>query len=177
MPVKFPPPEYFGPGLLDSPELSEYLLERQTQRNTEDIERMFLLCDEMGIQAGPFMWFELALALARKLYPEPRRKGRKPKWSPERLGYLVVEIKRLVINGKSIERAADVLSKREPWKSFIEAKESDITDKDPGEALRQLYFGARNNKWAKLCWNAYKWHEINNDIAAWEAAVVDQLND
>jgi hypothetical protein len=174
MPVKFPPPEYFGPGLLgDNSEWAKDRLERQKQRAIENVDRMFLLCNEMGIEVGPSMWFELALTLARQLYPSPRKKGRKSKWSPIRLGYLVVELERLAIDGKSIEWAASVLSKREPWKSFIETKESDITDKDPGEALRKLYFKARNDKWAEVCRKAYKWHEINDDIASWEADVVD----
>jgi hypothetical protein len=176
MPVKFPPPEYLGPGLIDSPELAEYRLERQKQRNIEDIDRMFLLCDEMSIKDGPFMWFELALTLARQLYPEPLKKGRKAKWSPMRLGCLVVELERLAINGKPIEWAANVLAKREPWKSFIESKESDVANKDPGEALRKLYFNARDDKWTALCRKAYKWHEINDDIASWEATVSDTLS-
>jgi hypothetical protein len=173
MPVKFPPPEYFGPGLLDCPEFARERLERQNQRAAEDVERMFLLCDELGIETGPSMWFQLALTLARQLYPEPRKRGRKVKWSPMRLGCLVVELERLAINGKSIEWAANVLAKREPWKSFIESKESDITDKDPGEALRKLYSNVCDDKWAEVCRKAYKWHEIHNDIASWEAGIAN----
>ncbi|EIC31049.1 hypothetical protein [Methylomicrobium album] len=174
MAIKFPPPPYSGSGLLIA--LDKYNVEQKTKHDLEDIQRMFDLCAELGIEESPFMWYELALTLARKLYPKPQKKGRKSKWTPYILGCLVVELERLAINGKSIDWAADVLSKREPWKSFIEAKESDITDKDPGEALRKLYFKARNDKWAKLYRKAYKWHEINDDIASWEAAVADLLN-
>ena len=45
----------------------------------EDHARLLLLCQHHSIPDGPHMFYQLALALARELYPEPKRSGRKTK--------------------------------------------------------------------------------------------------
>ena len=57
----------------------------------EDTAKLFLLCRHYGIPSSPTQFLELALALARDLYPEPRRRGRKSKWTRAIQAMLVVK--------------------------------------------------------------------------------------
>lgn len=175
--VRFPSAETQKPGLLasalrDDGSLAVHL----KKRAEEDQSKLILLCQHFGIQASPFMFYELALALARELYPEPKKRGRKTKWSWINQGMLVVEVERLVKPGDTahgVDWACQQLAKREPWKSFLEIKESDITNPDPAEALRRIYYGFRDDKWATVSRDAFKYDEAMGAIEQWEKQVID----
>ena len=48
----------------------------------EDIEKLYLLGEQYNLSAIDPRFFQmLALELARELYPEPKRRGRKSKWT------------------------------------------------------------------------------------------------
>jgi hypothetical protein len=144
----------------------------------EDTEKLLLLCRNYGIQRGPSMFYELALALARELYPEPKKPGRRSKWTVLNQGALVVEIERLVKprdTAHGVSWAAGQLANQEPWKSFLETKESDTTSPDPKEALRRVYYAFKEDKWAKVMRKAFKWHDHQGTIADWEKEVADFL--
>lgn len=142
----------------------------------EDHSRLLLLCQHYGIQTSPFLFYELALALARELYPEPKKRGRKSKWTALNKGALVVEVERLhkpEDPAHGVEWACQQIAKREPWKSFLEGKESTVTSPDPAEALRQVYYDFRTDKWAAVMRDAFKWHEHEGVIGEWEKQVID----
>lgn len=142
----------------------------------EDHAKLMMLCQHYGIQASPIMFYELALALAREIYPEPKKRGRKSKWTALNKGALVVEVERLVRPddpAHGVEWACKQLSKRKPWASFLEAKEGGTLGPDPAEALRQIYFDFRGDKWAKVARDAFKMYEREGAIAEWEKQVSD----
>lgn len=150
--------------------------DRLKKYSEEDNAKLLLLCQHYGIQASPIMFYELALALARELYPELKKRGRKSKWTALNKGALVVEVERLVRpnnQAHGVEWACNQLAKREPWASFLETKEGDTIDPDPAEALRKIYFNFRGDKWAGISRDAFKKYEQTNAIAEWEKHVTD----
>lgn len=173
--VSFPPKEARPFGLLMS---DDDCREQSVKWAEEDHSKLLLLCRQYGIQEGPYMFYELALALARELYPDPKKRGRKSKWTILNRGALVVEIERLTKNddpGHGIAWAAKQLAKREPWKSFLEIKEANTTNPDSAEALRKAYYDFKNDKRAGITRKAFKWHEYNDTIAEWEREVDDYV--
>ncbi|TCT09475.1 hypothetical protein [Paralcaligenes ureilyticus] len=142
----------------------------------EDQVKLLLLCQHYGIKAGTAMFYELSLALAREIYPEPKKRGRKSKWTYLNKGALVVEVERLVKPDDSlhgVEWACGVLAKRDPWASFLEAKESDGFATDPAEALRQVYFKFRRDRWATVSRSAFKQCEHTDAMPVWDKWVCD----
>lgn len=142
----------------------------------EDHSKLLLLCEHYDIQARSSMFYELALALAREIYPEPRKRGRKSKWTELNQGALVVEVERLANPddpAHGVERACEQLSRREPWKSFLESKESELTSPDPAEALRKVYYDFRADEWAAVMRDAFKWHKHQGTIGEWEMEAAD----
>lgn len=142
----------------------------------DDYSKLLLLCQHYGIRSSPSMFYELALALARELYPEAKKRGRKSKWTTLNQGALVVEIERIVEpndTAHGVAWAANQLAKREPWKSFLEMKDSDDTNPNPAEALRKVYYNFKTDKWAKVMRDAFGWHQQTNTIDAWEMKVAD----
>lgn len=173
--VSFPPSESRRPGLLMS---AADLQRMATKHAKEDHSKLLLLCTHYGIPAGPRMFYDLSLVLARELYPEPKKRGRKSKWTAPNQGALVVEIERLVKPGDSahgVRWAAKQLAKREPWKSFLEVIESETTAPNPPEALRNKYFSFKDEKWANTMRKAFKMYEHEGAIADWENQVADSL--
>ena len=71
--------------------------------------------------------------------------------------------------------AAKQLAKREPWKTFVKAKESGRTCTNPAEALRKAYYSFKGNGWAEMMRNAFKIHDHEGTIAAWEERVADYV--
>lgn len=156
-----------------------YIEQKASQWAAEDHEKLILLCQQHGIKAGPHMFYTLALELARELHPEPKKRGRKSKWTEQNKGMLVAEIERLVTPNDSshgIEWACTQLAKREPWASFIDAKEGGLSDPAPAKALRKIYFESRNHMWAAICRDAFKFHEHEDTLAEWESLVSDSVN-
>jgi hypothetical protein len=147
----------------------------------EDLSKLLLLCRYYDISEGPHMFYSLSLALARDFvngFKERKPPGRKLKWTVLNKGALVVEIKRIARPDNQtygVAWAATQLAKREPWKSFLQIKESGKTCPDPAEALRKTYYSFEGNRWAKLMWDAFKMHEYEGTIAAWEELVADSV--
>jgi hypothetical protein len=154
----------------------ESLDDRLKEYVEEDHAKLLLLCQHYGIQNSPAMFYQLSLALAREIYPEPKKRGRKSKWTDLNKGALIVEIERLVVPGDTshgVVWACTQLAKREPWVSFLEAKEGDTSNPDPAEALRRIYFSFRNDKWATISREAFKQYEDEDAVMAWERKVSD----
>lgn len=151
-------------------------VDRIKKYSEEDNDKLLLLCRHYGIQASPFMFYELALALAREIYPEPKKRGRKSKWTLRNKGVLVVEVERRVRQDKpeyGVAWACSQLAKIEPWASFLEKKEGVTLNPDPAEALRQIYFDFRGDYWAELSRKKFKEYEREGAIAKWEEQVSD----
>lgn len=142
----------------------------------EDYAKLLLLCKQYGIERGEPMFFQLSLALAREIYPEPKKRGRKSKWTDLNKGALVVEVERLVNADNpahGVAWACNQLSRREPWKSFIEVKSGDASSPDSAEALRHIYFDFRENRWAEVSRNAFRRYEAEDCVLEWEREVDD----
>ena len=165
-------PRLLAAALRDDGSLSERIKEYSEQ----DSAKLQQLCRYYGIQSSPSMYYELALALAREIYPEPKKVGRKSKWTTLNQAALVVEVERLMRPNDpayGAEWACKQLAKREPWASFIEEKESRTSSPDPAEALRKKYFNFRNDKLANVFRDTFKEHEHRGLIDEWEKKVAD----
>lgn len=164
----FADPAKRRPGLLLSAEEKQKQIEAWLD---EDFEKLILLCQERGIRTGPTMFINLALELARELYPEPRKRGAKSKWSDLTKGCLVVEIERLVREDSlhGIEWACTQLAKRDPWRSFL------ANGENIAESLRAKYYEFQQNKWAKTFRDAFKYYESQGTIEQWNELVLDAV--
>lgn len=152
------------------------LSERAKEYSEEDSAKLQLLCLHYGIQSSPSMFYELALELAREIYPEAKKNRRKLKWTTLIQAALVVEVERLIRpndRAYGLTWACKQLAKREPWASFIEEKESRTSSPDPAEALRQKYYDFRYDKWANVFRDVFKMHEREGLIDEWEKRVAD----
>jgi hypothetical protein len=147
------------------------VLEQIQAWEKEDEQKLRLLCRSYEIATSPDMYKRLALELARKLYPEKKKRGRKSKWIEAIKGVLVVEVERLMSHGninRSVEWACNTLAKREPWTSFLEIKESSDSSPDPAEVLRKIYFEFRETLWVTTARKASLYYEQEGDRAGWE---------
>ncbi len=150
------------------------LIEEQSR---EDGAKMLLLCQYFDIQSGPNMFYELALALAQKLYPEHEKRGRKVKWTDFGKGILVAEVERITRTKnatRGVTWACKQLAKTEPWKSFLDRKDSSFDSADPAEALRKTYYGFKCDRWAAVFRDALKLHQANDNLKPWNA-LVDEI--
>ena len=127
----------------------------------------------------------LAIALARELgvkgFDEPKRNpGRKTKWTDLTLGVLFVEVKRTIerlgLPKNAIKSAAEVIAKQQHWAEFIDRFDSDGIDPNPTETIRRAYYKARENKFGRVCWDAYQYALVIDDIEDWDAGVKDVLS-
>lgn len=135
----------------------------------EDYRKLLLLCRQRNISEGPSMFACLALDLARELFPEPKKRGAKPKWDEMRKGCLVVEVERLANKDDSshgIEWACTQLAKREPWLSFLTG------GSEPAESLRAKYYESRDDKWANICRDAFELRRHEERLADWDEYVI-----
>jgi hypothetical protein len=145
----------------------------------EEHEKLLALCVYYKIPQSDYMFYQLSLSLARELFPKPKRAGRKSKWTNLNQGALVVEIERLVEAGnsnRSVSWAAKQLAMRAPWKSFIESRDTKDLSNDPAEVLRTTYQRFKNNGWANMLRDAFKWCELQKEIDKWDAQVIDFVN-
>lgn len=175
--LKFQSEETQKPGLLAAALKDDgSLQERLMNFCEEDHAKLLLLSQHHGIKESPSMFYQLALALAREIYPEPKKRGRKSKWTALNQGALLVEIERLASPGDpahGVVWACQQIAKREPWKSFLEIKESATTSPDPTEALRKVYYDFRTDKWASVMRDAFKMYEHENRVSEWDEQVTD----
>jgi hypothetical protein len=166
---RFPNPETRRLGLLMTDEQNQEL---QRQWAIEDCKILEQIREEYNIPIGEHAYFLLAMQLAKELYKEPKKKGRKIKWKDYEKGFLVVEVERLLNDKKTIESACYQLSRIEPWKSFVEKKDDDTTSPDPSEVLRKIYIAFKNDKWAEISRSFYSYHVETNKIDEWEKQVL-----
>ncbi|NOU20751.1 MAG: hypothetical protein HOO93_03010 [Methyloglobulus sp.] len=152
----------------------EHLQEKSKQLVQDDMLNMLALCDKYHIKQSHNMWYELALSIARECYPEPQKKGRKSKWNGFKTAVLVVELERLIDlknPSKGVQWASKQLAKKEPWKSFIEFKDSNLTSPDPAETIRKIYFDFKDDEWSERLRLTFKKYEVNQDLEGWEEFV------
>lgn len=146
----------------------------------EDDDQLARLADDLGIADDPGRWHRLALALARKYEPAFMERALQVKWTPVTRGMLVVEIERLTGDRRLTSKfpdnpshtatwAAGILSKRPEWKDFLHGGE------DPAEALRVQYSKFHRDKWAQVCRDAFKLHQLHKTVAKWEMELRDAL--
>lgn len=146
----------------------------------EDNGKLLLLCEEMGIDDGPRRFYKLSLALARKYhfaFQESRPLG---KWTDTAGIYLVVEVERLTADSKPGHGelwACYQLIKRPEWMEFLGMGDDpkDPQTKDSGEALRKQYQRFKRGFWASIARDAYKLHEMQDNIPKWEADLKEAL--
>ncbi len=136
----------------------------------EDHEKLLLLCDAMGIADGPRRFYDLSLALARQHYAGFQQEVPTSKWTDLTRGYLVVEIERLTAEGHDAKAAAGVLAGRPEWKSFSRTGKG-------GEGLRVQYQDFKNDRWAEVMRDAFKWHEEKNSLAKWHDELLAALQE
>lgn len=134
-----------------------------------DHQKLLLLCDELGIESGPHQFYELSLALARKLYAGFQEASPAGKWTDLTRGFLVVEIERL-LDRHSVSSAAGVLAKRQEWKDFLGGKR-----RNGGEALRVQYVQFHENRWASVMRKAFRMAEHENELDGWHGKLIDAL--
>lgn len=144
-----------------------------------EFKKIELLCQHYGIPDGPAKFYSLALTLARNLYPAKKKVGRKSKWTDLNKGALVVEVERLIDHNdtndtnKGVSWATTQLAEKEPWKSFLETKDSENSSPDPAEALRQVYANFKNDRWAELSRDVFAKHKFDDSFPEWDAIVTD----
>lgn len=172
--VSFPTPGTRSPGLIalltnDTKAWREF----EAREAMDDLERLFILRDHYGVApGGPFVFHELALALARELYPERPPRGRPTKWDRHAQSVLWVEIKRLLDQQDySVRSACDELASRDLWKAFLASDEGADACERRAAALRQVYKKSKeNDRWNRLYWNAFLYNEEK-----WEAELPGNL--
>ena len=116
----------------------------------EDWEKLVLLCEEYEIPVDENMFVKLTFALAREFvagFQEKKKRGPKPKWTTSRDAALVVEIEKIRDSQNcSISEAAKKLALKEPWKGFVDARETGDSPLNAAETLRGQYNNARRSK-------------------------------
>jgi hypothetical protein len=133
---------------------------------TQDYLKLKLLALEFGIPDDKNMWKNLALDLARILYPEKKIAGRKRKWDELQREILINEVNSLVKSRNSshgVAFACKELIKKEHWKSFLSG------NRDPVEALRKTYF--ESSKDQLLCRGAQELSKQYSTPIEWESLV------
>lgn len=179
--VSFPSSDLQAFGLLWEGWLDSEIQKRELAKDRiADIERLNQLCVERGIPDNPLKFTSLALQLAREAYPEGKLKGRKGKWNELIRGALVVEVERLTSENPahSVSWACQVLSKREPWQSFLETRNGPSTiGSDPTEALRKAYVKSKHQRGTLVMRDAYALYVHQNTPSRWIDLVGDLLKD
>jgi hypothetical protein len=147
----------------------------------EDLGKLDALREHYGIEPGPHQYMALSLAMAREFVPgfqEEAKKGRPAKWDSVTKGILVVEVRRLVVprTAQGPTWACKQLASQKHWADFLEGKDAAvILSTEPAEALRQIYQSFRNDRFANVAWDAYRWHRQTDTLEEWETFVVTTL--
>ena len=86
---------------------------------------------------------------------------------------LVVELERVKQERHcSVENAAEILSTREPWNSFMEARESgDVPNRSL--ALKKQYNLFRKTIWATVHRDAFKYHVAIDTVDEWDQELIN----
>lgn len=161
----------------------EYMQKVAAQRAEALDEKLRMLVPVYGIRPGPHQWYHLALALAAQVHAgfrEAPRIGRGRSWDDFTRALLVVEVERTMRAEKcSASRATQVLSVREPWKSFLKPRELNREGRfitpDPAAALRKVYQKFKRTKFAAVGRDAFRYHEEIGTTQEWTARVREAL--
>lgn len=143
----------------------------------EDMGNLLALCEHYGIGPGPCQFFELSLELAREFVPAfqvKAKEGRPKKWTPYRLGVLLVEFERFTNAGATNAEAAKTLAGRPPWIEIIEAWDDSLSSygSDPAGAILEAYKKAKKDKRAKIFPHAFAYHVMSDTVEEWDAQVL-----
>ena len=68
------------------------------------------------------------------------------------------------------------LSQTEPWVSFIEEKEDELTNPDPGAVIERMYQVSKKLPMSQICKKAFLFHEEQGSLSEWNAFVKDIVN-
>jgi len=153
--------------------------EKEQTRGEEILEKIGLLLDHYDLKVGSSdlgelpAYMILAYFLARDSgiagFQEEKKRGRKQKWSDVIKAYLVadmVRIQALSVREISAREAARILSRKDPWKSFVESKD-DSSASDPGETLRQIYSESKDSLYSSFLCGRMEKLVNNNKEAEW----------
>jgi hypothetical protein len=159
---------------------TEEQLEVIREWHREDYDKLLLLCAEMGIDDGPSRFYDLSLALARKHHSAFQESPSLGKWTDIAGAYLVVEVERLTADQKPGHGelwACYQLIKRSEWRRFLGMGDdpNEPQTKDSGEALRRQYQRFKKHPLADAARNAYKLHEMQDNIREWEIDLKEVL--
>jgi hypothetical protein len=139
-----------------------------------DIEFLLLrvLARERQIPPGPEMWMNLALSLARELYPEQKRPGPDEKWTVERRQVLIVEVENLrkafAPSETGVKWACKELSKRQPWTVLLGPE-----SREPAESLRRTYYDSIKD--SSLVEQARQQYAVLQGVGDWDVYVAEIL--
>jgi hypothetical protein len=137
--------------------------------------KLKLLCEYYKIKPNQSQYLELALSLAIDFVPgfqEKKKRGAKNKWTKWSGACLVVEIERLIndteIKSKGVSWAVNQLSKKEPWKSFVNSKGAN----NKSNALRQQYYNNRKKEYIDIFRYAFMSFRSDNKLDNWEKLII-----
>ena len=94
--------------------------------------------------------------------------------------HVVVEIERLIEDqggDKDVSAACKELAKKEPWKTFIEAKEEGTFGATPAEVLRKIYFEKNGDRWSSVTRDAFSYYESQGKTSEWDEFVQEAAKD
>ena len=121
---------------IDSP--SELSTESHAKRELE-LLKLRALAHSFKLDDDPNMWLLLAFKLAQLRYPEPKKAGRKLKWTKDIRRLLKTQVEKMAgprgtTNG--VNKAIKQLANIEPWLTLLGGKRNN------SEALRIQYYKA-----------------------------------
>ena len=154
--------------------------ERIKEWRQEDVANLLLLIDHYGIEESDLMLalVKLSIALAKDLgvpaFTELKKRGRSKKWDEYARGILVADVERIMeLYEQTVSWATNHLAQKEPWKTFVEENEGAL-DSDPGEVLRQIYYGAKDINFAMVARKSCKYQlEIEGSAEGWERDIAN----
>ena len=157
----------------------------------EDTQRLLQLAESYGIQydqsmenpeKGLALFFKnLALELARELYPERKRLQTK-KWTDIVIAVFIVEMERLIEpnnSHKGASWAALQLSKQERWKEFVRGGGDSEKVTSLNDYLRERYQNCKKKAkpyMVETVQGSYNYHDHLGTLEDWEDMVDDILS-
>ena len=140
----------------------------------EDHAKLVLLAKEMGVSVGEHMFYQLALALARKHCIGLQQRSPTGKWTELPRSCLVVEIERLTadkrrVPGHTVTWAAKVLSTRPEWAEFLASASG------AAESLRVQYQKHKKSRMAAMSRKAFKMYRHEDAVDQWDQMVLSAL--
>lgn len=89
----------------------------------QDHQKLLDLCEIFHIPRGENQFYELSLALARKLFASPKPSGAKRKWTQGDFARLVIEVETLAKErGRSKSWSYRYLTSKEPYRTLLQRK-------------------------------------------------------